>query len=537
MIKADKVYYNGNIYTMNAPNDIVSGIVVYDGKIIATGNDDKVKSYESHEYIDLKGYTVLPGFADTHMHLYQSCIERLLVNLSDAHSIKEICNKLRSAVNNLKPNQWLFGENIHSDYLIENRFPNCKELDEISTTIPIIIGSFCRHTHILNSKAIEICKLNEIHESMPVDMFEYFKDGNLNGIIKEWAYDKCVVPNLPLNTLEQNIEYMDEYLKYVASFGITQLHAYQNDNPDGVMLYELLRRKKGLKCRITFNFFPDTQNETNITTGFGDNMLKIGATKFLIDGSIGSSSALMYDEYCDAPGEYGIMTHSQEELNNMVKKAYDKGNDIAIHAIGDKGNDMALTAFENCYDENIGWDRRFYIIHATLISKTFIERAKKLPILLCTQPIFIRNFVNMSKSKIGDERDKRFMAFRTMLDNGLIVSAGSDSPVREINPFNGIECAVTRKDIGGNEVISTNQEVSVYEAISMYTKNAAYCSHEENIKGTLSVGKVADMVIIDTNPFTCPINNLHKIKVLETIMGGKTTFKLYQKDTKMVQLL
>ena len=524
MMNADKVYYNGIIYTMNAPDDIVSGIVVYDGKIIATGSDDDVKSYTAKEYIDLKGQTVLPGFADTHMHLYQSCIERLRVDLSGTHSIKEICDKLRSATDGIKANQWLFGENIHSDYLVENRFPNCKELDEVSADIPILIGSFCRHTHILNSKAMEICCINEMHNDMPADMFEYFEDGSLNGIIKEWAYDKCVVPNLPIHTLEDNIEYMDEYLKYVASFGITQLHAYQNDNPDGIMMCQQLRNKKGLKCRITFNFPPDTKNETNITTGFGDDVLKVGATKFLIDGSIGSSSALMYDEYCDSHGEYGIMTHSQEELNDLVKAAYDKGNDVAVHAIGDKGNDMVLTAFENCYDANIGWNRRFYIIHATLMSKTFIERAKKLPILLCTQPIFIRNFVNMSKSKIGDERDTRFMAFRTMMENGLIVSAGSDAPVREINPFNGIQCAVTRKDIDGDEIISVNQEISVYDAISMYTKNAAYCAHEENIKGTLSVGKVADLIILDTNPFTCPVNELHKIKVLETIMGGERTY-------------
>lgn len=524
MIYADKVFFNGNIYTMEAENESVSGVVVYNGKIIATGTDEIVKAYPCKEYIDLKGQTVLPGLADTHMHLYMDCIDRLKIDLQNVHSISEILEKLKKAVPNITGNQWLFGENIHSDYLIENRFPNSNELDEVSTTIPIILGSFCRHTHILNKKAMEICEIEKHRDEINSDMLEYYEDNSLNGNIKEWAYDAFVAPNFPKRTLNENVELMDKYLNFVASNGITQLHAYQQDNNDGIHLYQEVRRKKGLKCRITFNFLPDTCAESNVTTGFGDDMLKIGATKLLIDGSIGSDSALMYDEYLDSPGEVGIMTHSQKELNSLVKKAYDLGNDVAVHAIGDRGNDMVLTAFENAYKPEIGWNQRFYIIHATTLSETFIERAKKLPLLICAQPIFIRNFVNMSYNKIGPDRNKRFMAFKTMLDNGLIVSSGSDAPVRELNPFNGIYCAVNRTDIDGEEEISVNQGISVYEAICMYTKYAAYCAREEKIKGTISPGKVADMIIVDTNPFTCDPKKLNTIKVKETILGGETVW-------------
>lgn len=525
MIKADKVFFNGKIHTMEKEGEIVSSVAVLGGKFIALGNDEQVKAYPAKEYIDLKGKTVIPGLADTHLHAYQDCCDRLKVDLSGAHSIAEICELLRKGLEKQGGKGWLFGENMHNDYLTEQRYPNCRELDTVSTEVPIVIGSFCRHTHILNSKAMELCSFEEKRSEVQSDMFEYFEDGSLNGNIKEWGYDKLVVPNIPMRTLDENIELMDDYLSYVASNGITQLHTYQLENKDGIFMYQRLREKKGLKCRITFNLCPDTCNESNITTGFGDDYLKIGACKFLIDGSIGSASALMYDEYSDKPGEYGIMTHSQEELNAMVKKAYDKGNDVAVHAIGDKGNDMALTAFENCYDPSIGWDRRFYVIHATTLSKTFIERAKKLPVLLCTQPIFIRNFVNVSTARIGEERNKRFMAFRTMLDAGLIVSAGSDAPVREINPFNGIQCAVTRRDIGGDEVIGEDRGVSIYEAVLMYTKYAAYCAHEENLKGTVAVGKTADMAVLDRDIFETAPQDIHRIKVLETILGGETVYK------------
>lgn len=521
---ADKLFYNGKIYTMEKEGETVEAVLVHDGKIVASGTSDSFSACDAAEKIDLHGKTVLPGFADTHMHLYMDCIDRTKINLSDTHSIPEIIEKLKAGVCSLKPGQWLFGENIHSDYLAENRFPNSHELDQVSDAIPIVLGSFCRHTHILNTKAMELCRMEERRSEVHADMLEYYEDGSLNGNIKEWAYDVLVLPHIPIRTLDENIELLDEYFSWVAANGITQLHAYQHDNRDGIRLYQELRRKKGLKCRITFNFFPDTMNESNIVTGFGDDYLKVGASKFLIDGSISSDSALMYDEYLDSPGEYGIMTYSQEELNELVKAAYDKGNDVAIHAIGDRGNDMVLTAIENAYKPEIGWNQRFYIIHATTLSTTFIERAKKLPVLLCTQPIFIRNFIGMAYEKIGPERNKRFMAIKTMLDNGLIVSAGSDAPVRELNPFHGIYCAVNRTDINGTEEISVGQGISVFEAISMYTRYAAYCAREEELKGTLIPGKVADMIVVDRNPFTCPHERLHEIQVEKTFLGGKLVF-------------
>lgn len=525
MFFADKVFYNGKIYTMEKEHETVDGIAVWNGKIIARGSNQDIKSISAREYINLEGKTVLPGFADTHMHLYQDCMDRLKIDLTSCCSISEIQDKLKQGLPEIWGNNWLFGENIHADYLKEKHFPTRKELDEISKYIPIMVGSFCRHTHILNSKALELCQIEAHRHEIPEDMLEYEPDGSLNGTVKERAYDIYVIPKLPVSSLEETIPIVDKYLYHVASFGITQLHAYQQDNPNGILLYQEIRKRIGLKCRISFHFPPDFYSDRYIATGLGDDMMKVGAVKYLIDGSIGAGSALMYEDYDDLPGERGIMTYSQEELNSLVKQAYDAGNDVAVHAIGDKGNDMVLTSFENAYRPEIGWNRRFYIIHATLMSKTFIERAKNLPIILCVQPIFIRNFVNLSKSRIGSERDTRFMAFKTMSDNNLIVTAGSDAPVRELNPFHGIQCAVTRKDINGDEIISVNQEVSVYDAICMYTKNASYCVHEENLKGTITTGKVADMIVLNRNPFDCPVEELYQIKAEKTFLGGTLIYQ------------
>ena len=524
MFLADCVFYNGTIYTMEEEGSTVSAIAVFDGKIIAVGSTEELKKFPARQYIDLGGKTAIPGFADTHMHLYQDCMDRLKVNLNTSHCVEEVLTKLKENLPNISQKNWLLGENLHADYLKEDRLPSKEELDRVSTAIPIMIGSFCRHTHVLNSKALEICNIMEHRSEIQKDMLGYDKFGNLNGAVKENAYDTYVLPHIPVCTLEENIERMDHYLQYAASLGVTQLHAYQQDNPDGIQLYQELRKRKGLKCRIAFHFPLDPKSERNISTGMGDEFLKVGAAKYLIDGSIGASSALLYNDYSDLPGQRGIMTYSQEELNTLVKEAYDRGNDVAVHAIGDKGNDMVLTAFEHAYRSEIGWDRRFYIIHATLVSPSFIERAKKLPIVICTQPIFIRNFVNLSYRRIGAERHQRFLALKSMMHAGLIVSSGSDAPVRELNPFYGIECAVTRRDIGSDEIITPGEELTVYEALSTYTKYAAYCVHEENLKGTISVGKTADLAVLDKDPFFCLPDELHTIRVEKTILGGKIVF-------------
>lgn len=524
MFLADKIFYNGKIYTMEQENETVEAIAVYQGKIIAAGTEQEIKEIPAKESVDLNGKTVLPGFADTHMHLYQDCMDRRKIDLESVASISEILSTLKEKAASVTGNHWLFGENIHADRLKEYRFPTREELDSISKDIPIMVGSFCRHTHVLNSKALEICEIPEHRDSIPKDMLEYTPDGKLNGALKEWVYDTYVFPHIPVPTEKETLGYYKEYLDYVASQGITQLHAYQQDNPYGIMVYQELRKQEKLPCRITFNFLPDDKSNRNIATGFGDDYLKVGATKFLADGSIGAASALMYEPYDDIPGEYGIMTHSQEELNEMVKKAYDSGNDVAVHAIGDKANDMVLTAFENCYKPEYGWSRRFYIIHATVISDSFIERAKKLPLIINTQPIFLRNFINLTKQRIGIEREERLMPLKTLMENNIIVTSGSDAPVRELNPFHGIECSVTRQDWNYEEIISPKEKISVYQAICMYTKYAAYCVHEENLKGTITPGKTADFIVLDRNPFTCPVEELHMIQVERTFTGGEEVY-------------
>ena len=209
-----------------------------------------------------------------------------------------------------------------------------------------------------------------------------------------------------------------------------------------------------------------------------------------------------------------------------MKTAYDAGHDVSIHAIGDAANDMVLTAFERAYDPAVGDARRFYFVHATLVSDTFIERAAKIPCVIAIQPVWLENFVNFGELRLGKERANRLFQIKDMMDAGLIVAGGTDAPVCTVNPFYGVECAVTRQAVGRDDVtLGADQAISVYQAVEMVTKNAAYWCSEEHRKGTLEVGKLADFIVLDRDIFAIDPKLIHETQVQLTVLNGDVVFE------------
>lgn len=531
-MKVDKIYCNGIFYTMEKEGDIAEAIAVSQGKIIAIGSNKELLGMRAKEVIDLKGASVIPGMADAHMHLYLECLSKTVLDLSDCKSIEEVIERCKTKIDKIPEGGWLLAENLHMDSLKEKRFLFKEEVDQISTKIAICLGSFCHHVHMLNTKAMDICGIKEVSQEVVEKTLDTDGAGIPNGVVRDQSYSELVEPFIPTRGMEETIQLMHEYLNECAAMGITQLHVYQEDNPDGIRMYQELRKKYGLPCRLTFNFIED-EDKKGIVTGFGDEVLKIGAVKFLMDGSVGAATCLMNEEFTDKPGEFGQAAYTQEMLNDAVKRAYDAGNDVAVHAIGDKANDMLLTAIEYAWDPNLEDSRRFYIIHATIISDTFVERAKKLPVIISVQPIFMRNFAGMSKQRIGLEREEKMFALRSMMDGGLLLTGSSDAPVREVNPFHGIYCSVARKNMSETpESFAPSQAITMYEAVSMYTKNAAYHVHEEHLKGTISQGKVADFIVLDRDIFHINVEKVADTKVVRTVMNGEETYIMSDKQKK-----
>lgn len=524
-MKIDQVFYNGVIHTMAQEGETVEALAVSNGVIVDAGSDYDIAGIDAVERIDLQGATVIPGLADTHMHLYADCITRLTPSLHACRNHDDIKQILREDMNRIKPGQWITAENLHIEQLEEGCFPNREVLDEVSSDIPICIGTFCHHIHMLNSAALAAAGIDKDFEPKIADQVERFEDGTPTGVIYDLVYPETVDPIVPRPDLAETVEMLDEYLQYASSLGITQLAINQEDGPFGARKYQELRRVHGMKVRLTLNWYPPKSNENGIVTGFGDDTLRLGATKLLTDGSVGGATALLNVPYCDPEGGQGECNYTQEELDALVKDYYDAGWDISVHGIGDKANDMVLTAFERAYDPAVGDARRFYFVHATLVSDSFIERAAKLPCMISIQPAWMVNYANFGEKRLGTERANRLFPIKDMIDGGLIVSGGTDAPVVPLNPFCGIESSVTRQAVGRDDVtLGPDQAISVYQAVEMCTKNASYWCHDEHRKGTLEKGKLADFAVLDRDVFSVDPKMIHETVVMRTVLGGETVF-------------
>lgn len=525
----DQVFYNGRIYTMVKEKHFVEAVAVYDGKIMWTGSSSEAQSIDAKERIDLQGKCVIPAFKDTHMHLTHTRDRFKQVDLSECYSLEEINNVLKEKDKQLNPGEWIVGYRIHIEKLSDGRFPDKYDLDKVSTERPIYVTSYCGHAAMANSKALEIAKIDK--EFIPPEGAFVDRDdnGEPTGILREHisAYMMQYIGPM-FKTYEEKMEGLKEILNKYASYGYTtvQSNEMQPDGEETVRQLITLKNEGKLPVRVTIDYTNFTSNYLGIISGFGDDMLKAGSHKFFIDGSLNSHTAALKEPYSCEPKTKGqLIYESDQDFIDAVKKAYDYGNTIAVHTIGDYAMDLMIKAIENC---SISRDtRRFRIIHAMVVNEEQLEKLKKLPVILDTQPNFLLNWVNSCKQNIGEERAKLFLPYKTYLDKGLVVTGGSDSPVEVFDPFVGIQCAVTRQDMSGSpdDVFEPQERISTYEAVCLYTKYAAFSCNEENIKGTVECGKYADFAVLDTDIFDAEPSSIKNITVLKTILGGSTVYE------------
>ena len=285
-------------------------------------------------------------------------------------------------------------------------------------------------------------------------------------------------------------------------YGITGIHPIQGKSVnllESTRVYQDLRDEGRLPVRIYIGY--DEFPPMGIRTGLGDEMVKFGFYKIYTDGSLGARSARFSQPYHDDPSQRGVMIHTQEGLNKLIATAYDRDIQIGIHAIGDEAVDMAVTALEESYYKNPKEDIRFRLIHASLVREDLIERMKKLPMMCDVQPTYVSTNISWSDSRVG-ERAGYLFAWKRLVDAGLVLTGSSDAPVEPINPLLGIYSAVTRKG---------------YDEAPEF---------EENIKGTLEEGKLADFAVLDRDVFQVPENDIQRIKVVKTYLGASETFSL-----------
>ena len=539
----DKLFINGEIYSMKKEGEKFQSLGVKDGKITFLGTDEEAKNVSSKELIDLKGKMMIPGMADAHLHLYAYCQNLTFVDLSKVHNIDEMINLMKEKVKNVKKGDWVKGVNFDQSKWKENRFPTLEEMDSISKDNPVIIKRCCLHAVVANSKALKIAGIGKNYQAGSGGIVELDKNDMPNGILREQStkvFDD-ILPD-PLKDIEVQKKIMQDVLNDMSSKGITTIHTYAAKiwqyNED-INIYKNFEKEGKLPLRVTVCidelFEPEILTKEKLNNPY--RKVQLGAYKIFSDGSMGSRSAALKKPYSDDPQNSGFMLFTQEELNNKILTGYEHGLQPAIHAIGDRALDMTLSAIEytlkttkekGMTDEEQKNRLPFRIIHVQMIDDDLLERMKKLPLVLDIQPIFLCTDLHWIEDRIGKERLKGSFALKTMEKAGLIQTGGSDCPVETYEPLKGIYAAVTRQDMEGypTEGFLPEERLSVYEALCMYTKNVPYATGQESVLGTLEIGKFADLTVLEKNLFKIDKKEIKDIKVEQTYVAGNCVFMI-----------
>ncbi len=537
-----KFFYNGNILTMEDEVMSVECVVVEDDKIAFCGSLESGNKYidEYTEKIDLKGRTLLPGFNDSHMHLLNYSFSQFKADLFEIDSIVTMQNKLISFVENEQITvfeDWVVGYGWNHVYFEEGRLPCKEDIDKIINDRPVFLSRVCGHICVVNSKALELAGINK--DTIDPDGGRIDKDpdtGEPTGILREnalyMAYEK-----IPKSNDIDKIK--DLILKAVSNANKTGITSIQTDDfshmdsyESVIKAYHELKNEGRLNARVNLQMlFKNIQNlnsflKLHIKTGDGDENLKFGPLKVLADGSLGSRTAALEDPYSDDQNTDGVLIYSDKEIYQMLETAHKNGLQLAVHAIGDRCMNQILDAYNSINQAYPKDDPRFRIIHAQICSKEIFEKFKKLNAVADIQPVFMKTDMYMAEDRVGKERMKTSYAWKTMLDMGIHISGSSDCPIEPFDPILGIYSAVTRKDLNGNPSDGWYKEecLGLYDALKLYTTNSAYSTFEENIKGKIKEGMLADLVILSDNITKIPKDNIKDLKIDMTMLGGKIVY-------------
>lgn len=513
-----KVFYNGHLYQQNASAFVEDG-----GKIIYIGNDEEACTY-SDEWIDLKGKYVYPGFNDTHMHVvnYGQFLNQV--------SLYEHTSSLQDMLDELKKHldqKWIIGRGWNHDYFLDvHRFPTRQDLDSVSLDIPIVITRACGHVCVANTKAIELAGLLN-HQIEDVDLEQgLFKE---NGVY--YIYDA-----MPQPTIQDIKNYILLAQQKLHSYGITSVQSDDflsatSSYHDALSALEQLRNQQQLTIRIyeqsQFLNIESLQEFINqgYHTGVGNEYFKIGPLKIIGDGSLGARTAFLSKPYQDQKDTQGISVYPKNILHDMIMYAHTHHMQIAIHAIGDGILDWVLESYQEALKQYPQNDHRHGIVHCQITRKDQLEMFQQLHLHAYFQSIFLDYDNHIVESRVGKDLAQTSYNFKTLLET-TSASNGSDCPVESPDVLKGIQLAITRTSIDGKGPYLKQQALTVEQAIDSFTKNGAYASFEEDVKGQIKVGMYCDFVVLDEAIEDVDVFHIKDIDILATYVAGN---KVYSK--------
>lgn len=479
--------YCGNLIDGTGNPAIDNAVVVIEGsRISAVGTRSEIAIPNDAQVIDATGRTVVPGFIDSHVHFLSIGFRLGNLQLSDAESIDEIVELLKKYISTkgLKKEKWVQGNGWDDQNLKEQRYPNRYDLDRVSPNNPVALTRVCGHMIVLNSKALDHCQIGKNTPNPEGGLIDKDDKGEPTGILRDAG--SLVTPNIPPPTYEELRQGLRDAIELAHSLGVTTIQ--DPSRPDDKAIHSstipYVDAYKEDELRIRAHVMTGYAREWN-----GDDWLTFGTLKIGIDGSLGAQTALLYEPYTNNPSTRGVYV-GDKELNALrAKQAHEKNGQIAIHAIGDRAITEAIDLIEEVINESPREDHRYRIEHYEYPIDEDIERTTNLGIIPSMQPNFIGEWgwpEGMYEIRLGKERNKRSNPYKRLIVKGLHVAFGSDG--MPFHPLYGVWSAVNHPN--------PSSRIRVEEAIRSYSLEGAYATREEKIKGSIEVGKLADLVIL-----------------------------------------
>jgi predicted amidohydrolase YtcJ len=519
MKRADVVVLNANVVTLNYGQPRAEALAIRDGSIVAVGSNGEVRCFigDGTKVIDARGKTVVPGFVDCHVHMTSFGQHLQMLYLRDVSSIEEMKRKIREYAEKNPGKSWILGGRWDHERFLEKRYPTRWDLDEAVLDKPVFLVRVCGHVGVVNTKALELAGVGRetcVNGGLiDLDVIS----GEPNGILREKALDLVwrVVPKPSMAELEEAC--IQACMKAVEN-GLTAVHWIVN-SADEIRIVQKLNNEGKLPLRVYLGIPVELLDEfvgLGLVCGFGGEMVRFGFVKILADGSLGACTAALKEPYADKPETNGMLIYSQRKLNQLVLKAHEAGWQVAVHAIGDKAIEAVLKAFHNALKKFPREGHRHRIEHCSVLNSGLIRRMKRLGLIASVQPHFIVSDFWVV-DRVGAKRARWVYPFKTLMKEGVVVVSGSDCPVEPINPLLGVWAAVARKGF-------REESLTVEEALRTYTLNAAYASFDEEKRGTIEVGKLADLTVLSEDPFKVEPDQIRSISVEMTIVGGKIVY-------------
>lgn len=521
--EADLLLVNGKFITLDPEVPHAEILAIKDGKIIGLGSkiDSEVWRGEKTRVFDLEGASAYPGFIDSHAHIIYTGMAKQALQLRGLRSKKQVLDLLKEESQYTPKGKWIWGIGW-DDHLWEDdpTFPSLGELSEAAPDNPVILQRCDTHLITVNEYAL---KLAQINASTPdVDGGKIYRDksGHPTGALSDGAMN-AIFNLIPKLTSEENLKLTKIVLQECLKNGITSIHnasTYEDD----YQAFKLLALTNQLDVRIYIMATVQGKFENTIFENGPQNFgpfLDLRCLKIFLDGALGSRGAALIEPYSDDSGNYGNLIWKKKELWKMLQDAKDMGFQVAAHVIGDKASKFLLDAYEGTGCHELRWRAE----HAQTLDPADIPRFGKLGVIAAVQPLHFTEDMQWMEFRLGKERmEKEAFPWRSLIDSGAILAGGSDAPVVDINPLMGIYAAITRQDREGNPEggWTPQQRMTPLEALQAYTTNGAYAAFRENELGTLSVGKLADIVVLPENILTCDPKKLIDMQVLHTIVNG-----------------